>query len=81
MISERFGQPGHRASIQYSKGLKVKSQQVMTKSSKAGHEISGNQHMGEKKLRELPPVTSTTLVAARQNGSACIKNLDLKNRC
>ena len=49
MISERFGQPGHRASNQYSKGIKVKSQQVMTQNySKAGYEISRNQHMGEK---------------------------------
>lgn len=31
MISERFGQPGHRASNQYAKGIKVKSQQVMTR--------------------------------------------------
>ena len=72
MISERFGQPGHRASNQYSKGIKVKSQQVMTQSSKPGYEISRNQHMGEKKLRERLPVTSTMLVAARQNSSACM---------
>ena len=51
MISERFGQPGHRASNQCSKGIKVKSQQVMTQSSKAGYEISRNQHMGEKKTK------------------------------